>query len=197
MRLVQHPLPVTALGELIRLDCVTGLLYWRHRDEKWFSDGKYSAERAASAWNSRYAGEEAISLPSKLGYRQGPIFRRMYRAHRVVFALFHGSWPGGQIDHRDGDPSNNRPDNLREATPEENMRNRRGWHGSSSRFKGVHWYKAGEKWSAYCYTTAGRQRHLGYFTDEIEAARAYDAFAHREHGEFARLNFPNEARHAS
>jgi len=59
-----------------------------------------------------------------------------------------------------------------------------------SRFTGVSWYKAGEKWEAYI-RFEGKQRSLGYFHDENAAAHAYDAFAIR-HGVNRPLNFPHE-----
>ena len=43
----------------------------------------------------------------------------------------------------------------------------------SSRFHGVGWDKVHGKWKAYC-TIGGVQKSLGYFVDELEAARAYD-----------------------
>jgi hypothetical protein len=43
----------------------------------------------------------------------------------------------------------------------------------SSRFKGVSWHKAKSKWRAQIWVK-GRFIHLGLFTDEMDAARAYD-----------------------
>lgn len=112
-------------------------------------------------------------------------------AHRVAFALFHGRWPDNEIDHRDGDGGNNRPDNLRDATHRENQRNRISTIGRST-YKGVSWQAAAQKWQASIVGADGFSRHIGIFTDETAAARAYDCAAMREHGEFARLNFPVE-----
>lgn len=50
---------------------------------------------------------------------------RNHRLHRVVFEVFHGRSikPGYYVDHIDGNPSNNAPENLREASPAENRWN--------------------------------------------------------------------------
>lgn len=93
------------------------------------------------------------------------------------------------IDHRNGDRLDNRRDNLRLATAQQNMRNQRP-RGGSSRFKGVHWNRRSGKWQA-SLSVDYRYVYLGLFTDEAEAARAYDAAAIRLFGEFARLNFPH------
>ncbi len=91
-----------------------------------------------------------------------------------------------QIDHKDGNGLNNVRTNLREATHAQNLANSTSRRGSS-RFKGVSWYKRRGKWVAYVNCT-GEHYHLGYFDDEVEAARAYDEKAKELFGEFARLN---------
>ena len=64
-----------------------------------------------------------------------------------------------------------------------------------SRFTGVSWYKAGAKWEAYI-RFQGKQKSLGYFFDENEAARAYDKFA-IDNNVNRPLNFPNDPASAS
>jgi hypothetical protein len=96
---------------------------------------------------------------------------------------------GVQIDHVNGDPLDNRRENLRPATQSQNMANigpRR------SGFKGVHFEKDSQCWRAEISSQHKRTR-LGRFATAIEAARAYDLAAQVIHGEFAWLNFPDES----
>jgi len=96
-------------------------------------------------------------------------------------------WP--RVDHIDHDGLNNQRANLRPATPGQNNANCRPNAVSSSPFKGVYWYKAGRIWRAKI-TISGKKYHLGQFTSEEDAARAYDAMAWEAWGEYACLNFP-------
>lgn len=96
-------------------------------------------------------------------------------------------------DHIDGDGLNNRLANLREATTRQNGGNRRSQAGSSA-YRGVTWRKDLQKWRTRVQWSdaTGRklERHLGYFTSEEDAARAWDVAARERWGEFASLNFP-------
>jgi hypothetical protein len=69
------------------------------------------------------------------------------------------------------------------------LANQRPQLGRSSRFKGVSWYRRRNRWEA-SIKVHGRKRRIGYFDDEVAAARAYDAAAIAEWGEYARPNFP-------
>lgn len=100
--------------------------------------------------------------------------------------------PRGMIvDHKNRNKLDNTRDNLRVCTCGENARNRGKPHSSSSRFRGVSYRKEYGRWYARI-RFKDRLMHLGSFTDEVEAARAYDRKAVELFGEFARLNFPEE-----
>ena len=92
------------------------------------------------------------------------------------------------VDHIDGDKLNNHKDNLRFATHTENSRNQKKTNKpTSSIYKGVSFHKPLQKWLAHIRAT-GKIQHLGYFTNEREAAEAYNAAAVQFHKEFAKLN---------
>lgn len=169
---MQDLVSIDELRRLVSLDPETGHLVW--------------LLRGSPRFDGRFAGQLALTDIGNHGYRAGSIHKRKYLAHRVVFALFHGRWPEGQVDHIDRDRLNNRPANLREASASENQRNK-----SSSRSgqpRGVTWHKRDKRWMAQCRDAAGRPTYLGLFLEQADAAAARDAFAAKEHGEFAILN---------
>jgi hypothetical protein len=102
--------------------------------------------------------------------------------------MFNGPIPEGYyIDHIDGNPSNNKLENLRLANQKENSRNSKKPKNNTSGYKGVHWNKEKEKWQARVMINT-ITKHIGYFEDLIEAAKAYNEAALKYHGEFAKLN---------
>lgn len=106
--------------------------------------------------------------------------------HRLILKVP----PGKIVDHWNGNGLDNRRANLRPATPTQNMRNSQKRRvKASSRFKGIYWNKANRKWMVRIGEN-WRQRYLGLFVDEMEAALAYDRAARELFAEFAALNFP-------
>lgn len=109
--------------------------------------------------------------------------------HREV----NGTPAGYLTDHINNDKLDNRRENLRTATDTENNLNRRQRTDNTSGFRGVSFHKATKKWQA-AIACKRKWKSLGYFATREDAARAYDAAALQLHGEFARLNFPDEVR---
>ena len=65
-----------------------------------------------------------VGWKDKRGYCHVRYKNVTYKLHRIVYKMFHGKDPGNKvIDHRDGDPSNNRIDNLRCVTRKSNQKN--------------------------------------------------------------------------
>lgn len=100
------------------------------------------------------------------------------------------------IDHKDGVKLNCQKSNLRLCTQTQNCHNRRKTkHKTSSKYKGVspHFCKGWQAIIGY-QNIFGQsiKEHLGTFSVEEEAAKAYDQAARLYHSEFAALNFPGE-----
>lgn len=91
------------------------------------------------------------------------------------------------IDHVNHNTLDNQKDNLRICTHSQNTMNQLLQGGTSSKYKGVCWNKQRKKWIVYI-KCEGKRTNLGYFTDELEATKAYNAKAGDLHGEFAYLN---------
>lgn len=120
------------------------------------------------------------------GYVEIGIAGRRYAAHQLAWLLVYGDWPASQIDHVDGNRSNNAISNLRLCDQSLNNANTRKRDCNTSGHKGVAWHRRQSKWVA-SIKVRGRQKHLGYFDDKRAAASAYADAASRFFGEFARI----------
>lgn len=112
-------------------------------------------------------------------------YRKSEGRARSIVSMHNQIMSAKGIDHADGDGLNNQRHNLRHATGTQNQFNRRKSQNTSSRFKGVYYYKACNKWAAnikYNYKTI----FLGYFKEESEASAAYNKKAMELAGEFFR-----------
>jgi len=110
--------------------------------------------------------------------------RKVIHMHREV-ARRMGLDLSNEIDHINGDKLDNRRENLRSATRSQNKMNSGKPKNNTSGYKGVCWYKRGNKWRAQIGIN-GKLKHLGYFEDKEEAAKAYKKAAEKYHGEFVR-----------
>jgi hypothetical protein len=119
--------------------------------------------------------------------------------HRIIMErkLGRSLHPDERVDHCNNNGLDNSRKNLRLSTQRENMYNRRAaccMNGKpkTSLFKGVSWNKRRSKWRSRIHVN-GVEKTIGHFDVEEDAAKAYDAIAVVEYGEFCSLNFPRVA----
>lgn len=165
---------VAELRELVAAEIDVGTLTWRERPESMFP-----LRRTALAWNRRYAGRPALNATDERGYLHGRIFNRKYYAHRVLVALSTGEWPK-EVDHINGDVTDNRQTNLRAVTHQENGRNQRCGSSNKSGVRGIHWSPRRGVWCAQIGVDM-RRIGLGEFVDK-ESAIAARKEAERKYG---------------
>lgn len=168
----KHPLPsIDALRARLSYDPRTGLIATRCRE----GDDAYTV-----AFNRRYGGR-TIGYPMNVGYLFLHLFGHCHLAHRVAWALHHGEWPEGELDHKNGNKTDNRLDNLRIASKSQNKVNSK---LAGSIYKGISRTPNGQRWRAMLLRH-GVNTYLGTYDTAEEAAEVYAQAARELHGEFA------------
>src|SRR6056297_61236 len=123
------------LSDLLDYDPASGILTWRERPGQ-------------NNWNAINSGKPAMMAINTGGYRHGKIHSHPVLAHLVIWKRQTGRWPTGEIDHIDGDRTNNAFSNLREVSKSTNQRNAKLRADNSSGYPGVHFCKSSGKWKA-------------------------------------------------
>lgn len=170
-------IPIEMLGRLLIYDDMTGRLTWRERDVSLFADGRQTALHNCAIFNAKFAGKPALNAPDKRGYLCGCILRKPMKAHRAIWAMKMGHWPD-EVDHINGDPADNRIENLRSVSHSVNGRNLKLKANNRSGFCGVHQAPSG-RWKALI-TVNRKSITLGTF-DTIEEAAEARSIAERKY----------------
>ena len=144
---------IEQLREHLRYEPETGELWWKVRGSK------RSQDRPAGSDNGA-------------GYRVVMVCGHKLRAHRIVWALHHGSWPAGDIDHIDGNRSNNRITNLRDVSHQYNRQNQRQERASKTGARGARQFKGRGRFAAQI-SVNGRTRYLGTYDTAEQASAVY------------------------
>ena len=142
-----------------------GVLYWKVKPSKKVLIGD-------KAGNKR---EDGYCLTMTAGKR--------YLNHRLIFLMHHGCLPQF-IDHIDGNPSNNKIENLRAAKSTQNQHNRKLGKDNISSLKNVGWHAKRKKWEVKVRVN-NKRKHIGYFEDLELAALVAQEARNKYHGEFA------------
>jgi hypothetical protein len=157
--------PLEELQKVLSYDPETGIFVWR------FSKGRQKA------------GSIAGTIAST-GYRKICFERRIWLAHRLAWLFGTGKDPGKKtVDHINRNTDDNRLENLRLATLQQQQGNRGMRVDSKSGLRGVLWDKQRNKWVAKLQV-AGCTRFLGHFALKEDAAAAYQKAAADYFGEF-------------
>jgi hypothetical protein len=133
-------------------------------------------------WSWTRGNDRAAHTYVRTNVRDGLRWRQV-KLHRLLL----DAPPGTHVDHINHDTLDNRRENLRVVTAQQNQANSRKIITGDSCFKGVCWHKQSNKWRAYIAVNR-RQISLGLFDDEVMAAQAYDRAARERFGEYANLN---------
>jgi hypothetical protein len=153
------------LINLINYDPLSGIMTWKVE--------RYKAPK----------GEECGWLTDQ-GYRSVKVLSKTYLVHRLAWFYMTSNWPKELIDHKNGNRTDNRFENLREATRQQNGRNGRRHKDNKCGYKGVRWHKAAQKWVAQI-GVEGKRLHIGSFDKIEDAVDAYRKSAILHYGEFA------------
>ena len=144
----------------------------------------FNSDSAMTASNNKNSGKVLLAKRAD-GSILVTLGNRFLRAHRVIYKMFHDQEPD-QIDHINGDPSDNRIANLRAATNQQNSRNSKTYASNATGFKGVApIYRKGElKGYTAQITIDYKKHHIGVFANPEDAHEAYKIAAKEAFGKF-------------
>ena len=170
---------VAYLQECFVCDAAAGKLIWRARPKTHFKNGagwhNFNRQRAGKTAGVRKAdGRVEVKLDG-----------RTFKAARIIWAMHYGATPPDVVDHIDGDPGNDRVENLRAATAAQNAQNRAHISTNSSGVRGVTWHAQSKKWWVRV-TLNGRTRSFGLYSSLETAAVVARGAKQQLFGEFAR-----------
>lgn len=160
--------------ELLHYDPDTGVFTWSKRDRHWFANNQ-----AHARWNTIYTDQVAGSFrKSKSGktYSIISVLAQDYKAHRLAFIYMTGEEPD-QVDHINGDGTDNRWSNLREVSHEVNAKNQKLHCTNTTGSSGVTYRKDRNQWRARI-SVNGKMTTLGNFKDFFEAVCARKSAEH-------------------
>ena len=138
----------------------------------------------------RKDGRSAVIAMGVKRYERVSVDGKIQALHRMIYLWNHGYLPK-TLDHVDGDRANNKIENLREATQQQNCLNRKHRLTSKSPYKNVYLQPPTKnaEWKrnwVVSITIAGKRKYIGSFEDlelaDLVAMEARDKF----HGQFAR-----------
>jgi HNH endonuclease len=153
-----------------------------------WNDYKRGNPRLDALHVNQYANKPAGNF-NGMGYWIVSLDGKRFLAHRLIWKMHHDAEPV-EIDHIDGNPRNNRIENLRAADRRGNTQNIATRRGTKSGLRGVH--PSGNRFFARIVAN-GVMHHLGSYATKEEAHAAWVAAARLLYGEFARTQeYPNE-----
>ena len=157
------------LNEIFGYDPETGVLYHKERPRWMFTKGYKGGETSWRTFNTQNAGKPITNVGGG-GYLRVNIDGTRYFAHRIIWMMVHGEWPN-EIDHINGDKSDNRLCNLRSVSRQENLRNLARRADNTSGHTGVSLSKRDGVFIAYI-TVDGRMKVIGRYPTAGQAAQA-------------------------
>lgn len=156
-----------------------GFIYWKSRDRS-----EFDTDRQFTAWHTRNLGNRAGTTHNS--HQMVMFHKRLYMLHRIIWQMHFGPIPDNMvIDHINCISTDNRIENLRLATRQENNRNRRPVRGSKSGYKGVSWISSAQRWRAQIVVD-NKTEHIGQFKCPLRAHLAYVKRSRELFGNFAR-----------
>jgi hypothetical protein len=126
---------------------------------------EYDTDTGEFFWKRKPAGHKRTT-----GYVSVHLADVEVKAHQLAWFMHYGKWPTGMIDHINGNPSDNRIENLRDVTALVNNQNvRKASINSKSKMLGACWNKASHKWQVQITDDSGKRHYLGLFDSPEEA----------------------------
>ena len=154
---------VEDLRKVISYFPCSGRFFWKVRSIDYFK-----TEKDMNTWNTRFSGKETMLQIHNNGYMCGRVFGKNVYAHRAAFAIIKGFWPN-EIDHINGNKTDNRIENLRDVSHSQNHMNMPVRRGSISGQPGVS--KCKNRWYVRIMTPDGDKK-IGIFDDLVDAIKA-------------------------